>query len=101
MNDTDAAFLERGGHGLFGSVLYAREDTSADAETTHAAEQVSYLTLASDGNKTLTGRVAPDKLFGIENLIGSAYDDVLTGNALDNTFTGGLGADQIDGMGGK
>lgn len=101
MNDTDNAFLQRGSHGVGGSNLYVQEDTSADAETTHGAEQVSYLTLASDGNTTLTGRVAPDKLFGIENLIGSAYDDMLTGNALDNTFTGGLGADQIDGMGGN
>ena len=33
----------------------------------------------------------------IENAVGSAYDDVLTGNDLDNRLTGGLGNDAIDG----
>lgn len=33
----------------------------------------------------------------IENAVGSPYDDVLLGNALDNLLTGGLGNDWIDG----
>ena len=33
----------------------------------------------------------------IENAIGSAFDDVLLGNDLDNRLTGGLGNDWIDG----
>ncbi|MFZ3280400.1 M10 family metallopeptidase C-terminal domain-containing protein, partial [Pseudomonas sp.] len=33
----------------------------------------------------------------IENAIGSAFDDVLTGNELDNVLTGGAGSDTLDG----
>ncbi|MES2148353.1 MAG: DUF4214 domain-containing protein [Pseudomonadota bacterium] len=33
----------------------------------------------------------------IENAVGTAFDDVLTGNMLDNTLTGGRGNDWIDG----
>lgn len=41
-----------------------------------------------------------DTLSGIENLIGSAFDDQLFGNAAANTFTGGMGDDYIDGRAG-
>ena len=41
-----------------------------------------------------------DSLTGIENLIGSDFDDDLTGDASDNEFTGGDGADPLDGEGG-
>ncbi|HEY9171448.1 MAG TPA: Calx-beta domain-containing protein [Verrucomicrobiae bacterium] len=37
----------------------------------------------------------------IENLIGGAGNDTLTGNSLDNEITGGLGADTINGGGGQ
>lgn len=38
-----------------------------------------------------------DTLIGIENLIGSAYNDTLTGDALANTIDGGNGNDTIQG----
>ena len=42
-----------------------------------------------------------DTLAGdIENVIGSSWMDNLTGNALDNSFQGRIGADTIDGAGG-
>jgi Ca2+-binding RTX toxin-like protein len=41
-----------------------------------------------------------DHLVSIENLIGSKFDDVLTGASNNNTFFGGLGNDTIDGKGG-
>ena len=41
-----------------------------------------------------------DVLIGIENLHGSAFGDLLTGDAGDNGFTGGAGADTIIGNGG-
>ncbi len=41
-----------------------------------------------------------DSLTGIENLIGSDFDDDLTGDGSDNEFTGGDGADLLDGEGG-
>lgn len=44
-----------------------------------------------------TGDAAGDTYISIESLAGSNFDDVLVGDAFDNTFQGNLGADQIDG----
>jgi Ca2+-binding RTX toxin-like protein len=41
-----------------------------------------------------------DTLTLVENLIGSAFNDILTGDGAANTFVGGLGADTFDGAGG-
>jgi hypothetical protein len=41
-----------------------------------------------------------DILYSIEKVIGSAYDDALSGNGVANTYEGGLGNDTIDGRGG-
>ena len=43
------------------------------------------------------GHAEGDELAGIENLIGSAYDDRLFGNAGDNMLSGGAGNDRIVG----
>ena len=42
-----------------------------------------------------------DTLVSIENLIGSAYDDTLTGNSGANVIEGGAGNDLLDGQGGS
>lgn len=42
-----------------------------------------------------------DKLSGIENLTGSAFDDTLTGNTAANLLNGGAGADGLFGRGGN
>ena len=47
------------------------------------------------------GDAEGDELNSIENVIGSAYNDTLTGNGLDNRFEGGAGGDIIDGGGGS
>ena len=49
---------------------------------------------AYDGWSTL------DTLSNIQNVIGSAYNDTLTGDSNDNKFIGGAGDDVIDGGGG-
>jgi Ca2+-binding RTX toxin-like protein len=41
-----------------------------------------------------------DTFSSIEGLIGSRFDDRLAGNSSNNVFTGGLGSDFIDGLGG-
>jgi Ca2+-binding RTX toxin-like protein len=45
------------------------------------------------------GHATGDTLSGIENLIGSAFNDSLIGNGGDNMLDGGVGADYIDGGG--
>jgi Ca2+-binding RTX toxin-like protein len=42
-----------------------------------------------------------DTLIGIERLVGSDFDDTLTGNDADNQFRGVMGDDVIDGGGGR
>ncbi|GGE78081.1 S8 family serine peptidase [Sphingomonas prati] len=44
-----------------------------------------------------TGAGGPDLLTSIENLSGSAFNDVLTGNDAANTLTGGAGTDTLNG----
>ena len=61
------------------------------------AEQAVTVDLAA-GTATSEGA---DSLSEIENVIGSAFDDALTGDSGDNRFTGGTGDDLIDGGGGR
>ena len=46
------------------------------------------------------GEAAGDTFSGIENIIGSALNDTLTGDANANQLTGGDGADRLVGLGG-
>ena len=46
------------------------------------------------------GTAAGDTLTDVENLIGSSFDDVLTGDNESNLLQGGLGADALAGNGG-
>ncbi len=47
------------------------------------------------------GEAQGDTLVNVENLIGSAFDDVLMGNDGVNVLTGGAGEDYLDGLGGN
>ncbi len=49
---------------------------------------------------TSGGHAEGDTLISIENLIGSAFDDVLIGDTLNNTLFGGSGSDHLYGGGG-
>lgn len=46
------------------------------------------------------GDAAGDSYFGIEGVIGSSFDDDLTGNDAGNIFRGGAGNDSLSGRGG-
>jgi VCBS repeat-containing protein len=67
-------------------------DTASYASATGAVT-VS-LALASYQN---TGSAGTDKLVNIENLVGSGFDDTLSGNSGTNAITGGAGADTMTG----
>ena len=47
------------------------------------------------------GHAAGDSIIGFENIIGSAYSDILTGNDRDNMLTGGAGNDDLTGGAGN
>ncbi len=53
------------------------------------------------GTKQTGGDAEGDKLFGIENVIGSDGDDVLTGDAKNNVLEGGNGDDILNGGAGN
>lgn len=48
----------------------------------------------------VTGGAGNDSITNIENLVGSAYNDTLTGDGNNNVFEGGTGADTMNGGGG-
>ena len=49
----------------------------------------------STSNAQDTAGSGLDTLYGFENLVGSAFDDTLAGNALNNVLSGGLGIDSV------
>jgi Ca2+-binding RTX toxin-like protein len=57
------------------------------------------VTVTINGNGT-AGEATGDVLSGIENLVGSAHDDMLTGDGGANLIIGGAGNDTLNGMGG-
>ena len=71
-------------------------DTASYENATAAVKVNLTLSVQPAGSGEATG----DQLSGIENLIGSAYDDTLTGDDQPNVIEGGPGADTITGGGG-
>ena len=53
------------------------------------------------GLGTATGAAGNDTLVSIENLVGSGFDDALTGDSNSNSLSGGLGNDTLIGGGGN
>jgi Ca2+-binding RTX toxin-like protein len=66
-------------------------------DTANYSASTSAVTVNLATNVNTGGDAAGDNLAMIENLIGSIYTDVLTGDAGDNTLAGGAGADTIVG----
>ena len=65
-------------------------------------DTVSYAGIASGVTVSLlagqaTGGAGTDQLLGFENIIGSDFDDSLTGDGGDNVLVGGLGNDSLNG----
>ena len=52
-------------------------------------------------NRGWGGEARGDRLYDIENLVGSAHDDVLIGDGVSNSLEGGAGGDTLHGEGGN
>ena len=86
-----------GGDGI-DRVDFVLESTAA-AELSGVGVRVT-LNGATAAQATFNG-IATDTLLNIENLVGSGFDDILTGDSLTNLLFGYLGNDTLDGAGGN
>ena len=69
------------------------------------ADTIGYMTAPAGvvvnlGLRTATGGAGDDVLQSVERVVGSGFDDTLTGNAKDNFLDGGAGSDELVGRGG-
>jgi Ca2+-binding RTX toxin-like protein len=74
----------------------------ASYESSPAAVTVRLAGVVSDPQTFLAtgGDAAGDTFSAIQGLLGSGFDDSLTGNSQNNVLAGGLGSDTLDGKGG-
>jgi Ca2+-binding RTX toxin-like protein len=72
----------------------------AGADTIDYGAAGAAVTVQLNGWSTLSGAATLATFTGIENAIGTTFDDVLVGNASNNVITGGAGADWLVGAGG-
>lgn len=81
--------IDGGANGQFGDTL----------TFTHATKGVKVDLTA--GTVSDDGQGGADKIINIEHIVGTAFGDVLTGDANENWFMPGAGDDAIDGAGGQ
>jgi Ca2+-binding RTX toxin-like protein len=75
-------------------------DGGTGVDTADYREKTLGITVTLNGSTDAivsVGGIAEDTLRRVENIYGGSGDDVITGDALANTFRGGLGADILDG----
>ena len=72
-------------------------DGGAGNDTASYASSTAAVTVDLNAGTGLGGDAQGDTLTGIENLIGSAFNDTLTGDGNDNVLTGGAGNDILAG----
>ena len=88
-NDT---FIGGGGNDVY--------DGGAGIDTVTYASSTAGITIRGDGNSGSDGLGGTDILSGIENIVGSAFNDTIIGNGADNRLDGGLGRDVLLGLNG-
>ena len=85
---------------LIGNGGADRLDGGDGTDTADYSASTEAVQISLDGTAGTGGDAAGDTLSNIENLIGSAYGDTLTGDSENNTLTGGAGSDTLIGNGG-
>ena len=98
-------YLDNAGNGDYAMLdrFYSGVNWDDAPSDTNNAYVIEYgeTNMTANGLGTASGGGGNDTLTGIENLIGSAYDDTLTGDANANTLTGGDGNDTLVGGAGS
>ncbi|MBN8196035.1 Ig-like domain-containing protein [Thalassospira povalilytica] len=72
-----------------------------DGQDTLSYASASKGVIADLGNNAFADGAYGDVVSGVENLVGSSFDDTLRGDAGDNTLIGGAGGDVLDGGAGN
>jgi len=87
---------------LIGGVGADTLDGGAGIDTADYSGSSDRVLVNLNANATNYGDALGDSLSNIENVIGSDFDDILTGTAAgQNTLLGGLGSDTLRGLGGE
>ncbi|MEM7744936.1 MAG: calcium-binding protein [Pseudomonadota bacterium] len=71
----------------------------ADDDTADYSASGAGIDVRLNGSSSSGGDAQGDRLYEIENIVGSDFDDTITGNGVGNTLDGGGGADSIIGSG--
>jgi Ca2+-binding RTX toxin-like protein len=86
-----------GGAGKHDTIDYRSAETAVTLDLT--PDSLGYGT--AELNNLQTGYDRHDHLNGVEDAVGTAFDDKMTGDVQDNTFYGGNGNDTLSGGGGN
>ena len=73
--------------------------TQSDTNGTFSKVTGAFISSETDTGENQT--LSVDKLYSIENVIGSDFDDIFTGDGSDNTLAGGGGNDTLEGLSGN
>ena len=75
-------------------------DGGAGTDTVDYSASNARVTVYLDGRTSIGGHAQGDSLISVENVIGSAFADTLTGSSANNQLDGGRGADRMAGLAG-
>jgi VCBS repeat-containing protein len=94
----DVRLFALDGAGAAGTDTVSYEDETSGVYVNLGAAAVEGGLVAARSGGTFTER---DKLFGMDDVVGSGFDDVLLGSAWENTLHGGAGQDRLEGGAGN